>query len=178
MFETFTSIIWLFLPAVFANMAPVLFNRVNFLNYSIDSVFNTKRKVLFGKNKTFRGFFFGILSSISIMYIQTLLNPYFNIPLLISYDKTNILALGILLGFGALCGDLIESYFKRRRGTESGKSWVPFDQIDWILGALFFSSILVKFHLEDIIIVIIFFDMLHPITNLAGYFLGLKKNKF
>ena len=41
--------------------------------------------------------------------------------------------------FGALIGDIIESFFKRRLGKNRGEDWIPFDQLDFILGALFFS---------------------------------------
>ena len=41
--------------------------------------------------------------------------------------------------FGALLGDIIESFFKRRIGKKRGEDWIPFDQIDFILGVFFFS---------------------------------------
>jgi len=41
--------------------------------------------------------------------------------------------------FGALIGDIVESFFKRRIGKVRGQDWIPFDQLDFILGALFFS---------------------------------------
>ena len=44
--------------------------------------------------------------------------------------------------FGALIGDIIESFFKRRVGIERGKNWIPFDQLDFILGVLFFSFVM------------------------------------
>jgi len=46
------------------------------------------------------------------------------------------------LCFGALLGDIIESFFKRRIGKQRGEDWIPFDQIDFILGALFFSFLM------------------------------------
>ena len=42
---------------------------------------------------------------------------------------------------GALLGDIIESFFKRRIGKSRGENWIPFDQIDFILGVLFFTFI-------------------------------------
>ena len=44
--------------------------------------------------------------------------------------------------FGALGGDVIESFFKRRAGRNRGEDWIPFDQIDFILGVLFFSFLM------------------------------------
>jgi len=44
--------------------------------------------------------------------------------------------------FGALIGDIIKSFFKRRIGKKRGQDWIPFDQIDFILGVLFFSFLM------------------------------------
>ena len=44
--------------------------------------------------------------------------------------------------FGALFGDIIESFFKRRMGRNRGEDWIPFDQLDFILGVLFFSFLI------------------------------------
>lgn len=46
------------------------------------------------------------------------------------------------LCFGALLGDVIESFFKRRIGKDRGQDWVPFDQIDFLLGALGLSLLI------------------------------------
>ena len=43
------------------------------------------------------------------------------------------------LCFGALVGDIIESFFKRRIGKDRGQDWIPFDQLDFLVGALLFS---------------------------------------
>jgi len=40
------------------------------------------------------------------------------------------------LCFGALLGDMMESFFKRRIGRDRGQDWIPFDQLDFIVGAL------------------------------------------
>jgi len=47
--------------------------------------------------------------------------------------------------FGALLGDIVESFFKRRKGIERGKDWIPFDQLDFIIGVLFLSFIISGF---------------------------------
>jgi len=47
-------------------------------------------------------------------------------------------------------GDIIESFFKRRIGKKRGESWVPFDQLDFILGVLLFSFLMSSFlHVFD-----------------------------
>jgi len=42
---------------------------------------------------------------------------------------------------GALLGDIVESFFKRRMGKERGEDWIPFDQLDFVVGALLLSFI-------------------------------------
>ena len=83
-----------------------------------------------------------------------------------------------MLGFGALFGDSVKSFFKRQLNIKPGKSWIPFDQVDWIIGAILFSIFYVALSLYDVIFAIIIFGVLHPIVNLIGYFLKIKKNKF
>ena len=58
------GIIFLFLPAGIANASPVLFKRVQFLNYPVCEKF-------LGNHKTWRGLFFGILMATLVVFIQT-----------------------------------------------------------------------------------------------------------
>ena len=167
----------LFLPAGLANMAPVLVKRIPFLNYPIDGNLKFRGKPLLGKNKTYRGLLAGIVFATIAVYIETLLYPYIQTYSIIDYSTVNIFLLGFLLGFGALFGDLVESFFKRQSGIKSGESWLIFDQIDWILSAIIFSSFVVEISATLILVSIIFFGALHPIINLIGYLLKLKKNK-
>ena len=51
-------------------------------------------------------------------------------------------AFGAWLGLCALLGDLLKSFFKRRLTIAPGRPWIPFDEIDWVAGALFGISFL------------------------------------
>lgn len=172
------SVFWFFLPAGIANMAPSLFARLPFLETPID--FNKKLdgKPIFGPHKTYRGFLVGIVFAILTVYLQKWLQPHLENYSLVDYGSINILQLGFLLGFGALFGDLIKSFFKRSVDIPSGHSWVPFDQIDWILGAILFSALIVDFKPSEIVAAIILFGLLHPLVNLTGYALKVKNNRF
>jgi len=59
-------------------------------------------------------------------------------------DYSNWLLFGFLMGFGALLGDMTKSFFKRRLGYAPGKPFIPFDQLDFVVGALLFTYPLVK----------------------------------
>lgn len=166
------QVVIFFLPAGIANIAPVLVKNINFLNKPISDK-------LFGSHKTYRGFFFGILAALIIAYMGYLFLPL--IPadyLIINYSSINLFFLGFLLGFGALLGDLVKSFFKRRFEIKPGASWILFDQLDYIAGAILFSGIYVSLPGKSYLVALVIFGLLHPIVNYAGYLLGLKKNKF
>lgn len=172
--------LYLILPGIFANMAPVLFKRINFLNYPVDFNKKINGKPIFGSHKTFRGFFFGILLAILISLIQRKLyaHEYFKNISLINYFDVNISLLGFLIGFGVLFGDLVKSFFKRRLNIKPGERWFPFDQIDSLIGGLIFVSFIYLPPLEIILILIIMTITLSVITNYLGYRLGFKETKW
>ena len=129
-------------PVFVANMAPVIFQFIPFLNQPIDAGRSYKGARVLGKGKTWRGLILGTLSAIAIVYIQRALFSYdlFHQISLVDYSSVNWVLLGFLLGFGALLGDIVKSFFKRRLKVKSGQPWVPFDQIDFIIGAGLFCS--------------------------------------
>jgi CDP-2,3-bis-(O-geranylgeranyl)-sn-glycerol synthase len=165
-------------PAGVANMSPVLFKWLPVLNKPVDFGKTFGGKPLFGKNKTYRGFLVGILMAILVVYLEKILYNFLAPYSIVDYSQINIFWLGFLLGFGALFGDLIESFMKRQKGVAPGKSWAPFDQIDWVLGALIFVHLYFPIGLSIWITALIIFGLLHPVINLIGYYLGIKKNKF
>ena len=85
------------------------------------------------------------------------------------------------LSFGALVGDMVESFLKRRLGRRRGEPWPVADQIDFLLGALLFSFIISRewfmsnFTPYRILFLLIFTPLIHLATNLLAYVLKLKK---
>ena len=135
--------LWYLLPAIFANIAPIFARNIFKEKFDTPVDLNKKfrGKRLFGRTKTYRGFVFGILAGILGAYIQRYYYSYPNIQTIsyIDYSTVNIYLLGFLMGFGGLFGDLIKSFFKRRLNIKSSRSWIPFDQIDFGIGALIFA---------------------------------------
>lgn len=124
---------------------------------------------ILGKGKTVEGTLTGIIcGSISGLLI-TIFFPYSNelVP--------NYFALAVLLSIGAIVGDLIKSFFKRRFGIKSGQKWVIADQLDFILGGLIFSSLITPppTWLVAILLIVTFF--IHLWSNFFAHKLGLKK---
>lgn len=168
------QLIYFMLPAYLANLTPALFK--NFLkNWNTPLDFNKKLhgKPILGINKTIKGTIIGISFAILTAYLQYKLHP--NALSLIDYQ--NWLAIGFLQGFGALFGDALKSFFKRRFGIKPGKSWMPFDQTDYSIGALAFTSIIFFPGWANAILIVIVSAILHILANLVGYVLGIKKTK-
>lgn len=171
------QVFWLFLPAGVANMAPVLFRWIPIVDVPVDFGFSLHGERIFGQHKTYRGFVAGILSATAIVYFQKIVYPSASPFALLDYSQVNIWLLGFILGGGALFGDLIKSFFKRRFHIADGKSWVPFDQIDWIVGAMLASSFVVTLDYKAVFMAIAIFGILHPIVNVAGYYTGFRAGK-
>lgn len=178
MIDLMIKCFWFLLPAYFANMAPVIVKKLKFLNFPID--FNAKigNKPVLGRNKTFRGLFFGVMFAILIAYIQSIFynKGVFNEVFIVDYS--NWLLLGFLMGFGAIIGDSFKSFFKRRLGYEPGQRFIPFDQTDFVIGALIFTYFIAKPDLEFIITALLLSFVLHIIVNHISFYTGIRKEKW
>lgn len=162
------KIIYIFLPSAFANMSPVIFSRINFLNFPIN-------KKLFGENKTYRGLFFGTILSIIIVFLQRISSALFYKIEILNYNEINFFIFGFLMGIGALLGDLLKSFIKRRLKIPAGKPLPVFDQIDWIIGCLIILNFYTKLTIGFIISSILVLGILHFLINIISYKLKIRK---
>ena len=169
---------YLMLPAYFANMAPVIVKKINFLKYPVDFGKKLNNKPIFGKNKTFRGFFFGILFSIVISYLQHIGYSKEFFKTLSFFDYSGWLLFGFLMGFGALSGDLMKSFFKRRFGILPGKKFIPFDQTDFVIGAMIFIIPVFGFDWKIFLVSLFLSLILHIITNHLAFCLKIRSEKW
>lgn len=134
-------------------------------------------KRLLGDHKTIRGLVAGIIVGVITVYLQILLFNYFKFfrdVSLFNYNQINPVLLGFLSAFGALFGDALKSFFKRQLSIPSGKSWVPFDQVDYILGGILFTAMYIRFDLKTYIILFVMWFILHPLSTFIGWLLRLK----
>ncbi|MDX9970478.1 MAG: CDP-archaeol synthase [Candidatus Gracilibacteria bacterium] len=162
---------YLFLPAYFANMCPVI---AASLKLPLGHPINEK---IFGSHKTYRGFIGGFVGALLILIIQTFLfkNGYFVSVSILEYSFSNIPLYAFVFGVGALTGDIVKSFFKRLLKIKPGAPFIPFDQIDFILGAFIFSLIFFQIPLKNLVAALLITPFLHLLTNVIAYFLGLKK---
>ena len=175
MFQFIIKVFWFFLPAAFANMSPIVFRSIPFLDTPVDFGRSLGGKRIFGDHKTWRGLFFGIIAAGIVFFFQIKFFGTMKSYSLIDYAHANVFWGGLLLGAGALLGDLLKSFFKRRFNIAPGHDFALYDQIDWILGAYFFSLFLLPFNLEILIVSLIMFGFLHELVNIVAYFLKIRQ---
>lgn len=178
--EFIVSTLYLFLPAYVANMAPVVATRLNlfsFLDKPLDGSTKDTERPLLGINKTYRGFVAGLISSIFVAYVQLFLkNKHIFINTDFDITSKNFWIWGAILGFGALMGDLVKSFFKRRFGIPPGKRWIPWDQLDMVFGGLIFGSLMYSFSWQQVGVLIILSPFLILVVNLVSFYLKIKKD--
>ena len=147
--------IYYYLPAYFANGMPIVFGGglpIDFYKKWPDG------RRIFGDGKTFRGLLFGIgIGTLAIGLIQ------------------NNVALAFFMSVGAMAGDLIKSFAKRRLGYKDGEKFFPWDQIDFLFGATILSSLIQLPPLKFVIVIFILSPIIHLLANKGSYVLGLKK---
>lgn len=148
-------------PAYCANAVPVLVG--GGLPLDFGKIFFDGRPI-FGKNKTFKGFFLGLFIGTIVGVIEAIFfaeyPTYF----------------GFLLSLGGLLGDLAGAFLKRRIGLAPGELLPVVDQIDFIIGAFLFSLPFNVLSLELALTVLLITPPLHIITNFAAYKMGFKSN--
>ncbi|MFH1657635.1 MAG: CDP-archaeol synthase [bacterium] len=174
------SCVYFFLPAYFTNMAPPLAGRINILAIPVDFGKKLGGKPILGSHKTWRGVLFGLMTGISVAYCQLWL---YQLPVIrkisfFDYSEVNILALGFLLSAGVLFGDMLFSFFKRRLNLIPGQPWLPFDQIDYVVGAFLFLTPYLALDITIWLTIFVLSFFLHIIFNRLGYWIGLHNSKW
>jgi CDP-2,3-bis-(O-geranylgeranyl)-sn-glycerol synthase len=147
-------------PAYCANGAPVIGGGGKPMDFGKNFI---DKKRIFGTNKTFRGFFFGLAIGTGVGIIEVLI---FHYPILFSF----------LSPLGALLGDLTGAFIKRRLNIAPGGLLPIIDQIDFVIGALLFSIPLAMITWQLALAVILLTPPIHLFTNFIAFKLKLKKN--
>jgi CDP-2,3-bis-(O-geranylgeranyl)-sn-glycerol synthase len=162
--EIFNALYYIF-PAYCANGAPVLFGGGQPID---DGRLFWDGKPLFGSHKTVRGFIFGLLIGTFVGWVQEALAPSVGLP-------RGSTVLGFVLSLGALMGDLLGSFIKRRMNLKPGAQLPVSDQIDFVLVALLFGLFVQPASPIAALIVIVLTGPLHLFVNFLSYLLRLKK---
>jgi CDP-2,3-bis-(O-geranylgeranyl)-sn-glycerol synthase len=175
MLELIVKTIWLLLPAYTPNNFAVLFGGgkpLDFGKHFIDG------KRILGDGKTIRGFIAGVFGGVFTAHIQLAIEKIFRFSVYSSLDYSSFIQIVFLLSFGAMFGDAIGSFVKRRFGVERGKSFPILDQLTFLITAYLLASRCYAFYrlfTWDVIVTgIVITPVLHLAINVLAYKLGLK----
>ncbi|MBL1432050.1 MAG: CDP-archaeol synthase [Gammaproteobacteria bacterium] len=113
-------------------------------------------KPLFGSSKTVRGI-------IASLFFTAALAPVFGLPV----------STGITLALGAMLGDLLSSFIKRRLNIESSEMAMGLDQVPESLIPLLFIQSQFSLGIDAIILIVILFFLLGIILSRVFFKLGL-----
>ncbi|MGC8975069.1 MAG: CDP-2,3-bis-(O-geranylgeranyl)-sn-glycerol synthase [Thermoprotei archaeon] len=173
--EYLLRVVLLYLPAMTANAVPLICRKYVFKNpHPIDFKINFyDGKRLLGDNKSIEGFVSGVVAGALVglvygYYMRSQLREW--------------IIYGLLSGTGAMSGDLINSFIKRRLGMKPGQPFIPLDQISFIVGATLFIklsgvdlAVNQVLSLSDFLSGLLLAGILHPLTNYVAYLAGIKE---
>ena len=143
------------------------------------------RRIL-GASKSWSGFLFGSFIAALVGFLEAwliLLAPP-SLQIVPAYGPSVLAATPVvlLLSVGAMSGDAVGSFLKRRLDLASGTRVVLLDQLPMVavpilVGALLFPWVFVPtfFTLEALLWLLLFTLVLHTLFNWIGFKAGLKK---
>ncbi len=161
--------LWLIIPAYCANLFPVLMKGkipIDFKKKFVDG------HRLLGDGKTLEGFFSGIIFGSLMGILQIYLQPFMGQFYVFQFQHSLLTV--ILLSSGAIVGDLIGSFVKRRFGLERGAPTPILDQLDFLIFSLAVVSIIISIEFSWVIFLLIITPLLHYSSNLFAFMLKLK----
>jgi CDP-2,3-bis-(O-geranylgeranyl)-sn-glycerol synthase len=166
---------WAMVPAYVPNNAAVLAGG----GRPIDGGREWRGARVLGDGKTWRGTAVGTLVGVMLALALNAANGPASAALGVDLPTFSLPA-AFALAFGAMCGDIGASFLKRRSGRERGAAFPGLDQLDFVIGALLFVLVvdtvwtLDTFTLPVLAAVLVMTPVLHVVTNVGAYALGLK----
>lgn len=158
------TLLYLMAPAYAANMAPPLLLFWHGWNRPLHAR-------LLGTHKTVLGVFVGVAAALLVSALQARVQ----LPCArLDYGRWGLLP-GLAMGLGALGGDALKSFFKRRLGIAAGQPWPPFDQLDFVAGSLLLAAPLVHLSLREVVLIAALSFLADLLVNRLSYRLGIKR---
>ena len=117
---------------------------------------------IFGSHKTLRGLLAGIIAGSLVGLGESFVDP-------------RLALAGFAISLGAVSGDLLGAFVKRRLSVKPGGPLPILDQLDFVLGGLLLSFPFLPMSLVSVLIVVLVTPPIHLGTNLGAYLLGIKK---
>lgn len=149
-------------PAYLANMAPPFARYWRGWNRPI-------HERLLGSHKTAVGAMLGVVVGVLTTAAQAAIHAPIG---LVDYAYWPLLGLGF--GVGAMAGDCLKSLLKRRLGVAAGASWVPFDQLDFPVGALVLVGYWASLSWLDVLLILAVTFIGDLAVNRIAFRMGIK----
>lgn len=162
MISRIARLVYLMAPAYIANMTPPFVRFWPGWNRPISERW-------LGAHKTVLGVVAGVVTALLVSLVQARLAWAGS---LMDYSRWPLL--GVLLGMGAMGGDLMKSFFKRRRGIPAGARWVPADQLDFVAGALILIQPIARLSWADVSLVCAVTFVGDVAVNQVAFRLGIR----
>src|SRR3989344_454860 len=158
--------LWFILPAYTANSFPVISKGKHPLDFHVFLGANR----LLGDGKTIEGSATGVAFGTLTGTLQILLQPY--VP---DNFVTMTAELAFLLAFGAIAGDIVGAFIKRRLGIARGASAPLLDQLDFLVVSLALSPLIISMPYEIYAVLFLITPVVHLSANIISHFLKLKE---
>jgi CDP-2,3-bis-(O-geranylgeranyl)-sn-glycerol synthase len=153
--------VYIAIPTYVANSTPVLLGG----GIPIDRGGNfIDGRRIFGNNKTVKGFASGLV-----------LGTLAAVGEAAFFANQSLFLVGIVASLGALLGDLIGAFVKRRLDIAPGNPLPIVDQLDFILGAIILAFPLLPVSAGAFLILLVATIPIHLLANAVAYLLGLKR---
>lgn len=169
--EMIARILLLIAPMYFANSCALVFGggrtMLDFGKNFYDG------RPIFGAGKTLRGLVAGVCAGTTVAFLVATIFPAQT--LLLVKDSWEYVSLGFLVSLGAILGDLVKSFFKRRAGISQGKDLLLVDQLDFVAGGIMLGLAYYKPTWAEIAVIAALTVIVHRASNLAAFKLHLKK---
>jgi CDP-2,3-bis-(O-geranylgeranyl)-sn-glycerol synthase len=184
-FAAALAVLWLLLPAYIANAFATL-PKGRGPPMDLGRVWPRDGRRLLGPSKTWAGFLvagfgalpFGLLEA----WLILLAPPSLRLVPVLAPSVEATIPLAALLTFGAMIGDAVGSFVKRRLDRPSGTRTLLLDQLPFVLvpigiGVVLYPAVFVTTFgsVEAIVWLLVYTLGLHALFNYIGYWVGLKK---
>jgi len=180
--------LYLFAPILLASGLSAFVLRYDLwrgLRRPIDGGRSWHGKRVFGDSKTWRGLVVAMIGCIAGAGVQkVVLSDYLASIALVDYSQLDVVLFGAAMGFGAIAGELPNSFIKRRLGIAPGKTttgplavlFYIWDQVDLLIGAW---PLVLGWVCPRIEVVVASFALaltIHPIVSLVGFLIGARRS--
>jgi CDP-2,3-bis-(O-geranylgeranyl)-sn-glycerol synthase len=168
--------LWAMLPAYVPNNAAVLAGG----GAPIDGGREWNGRRVLGDGKTWRGTAVGTAVGVLVALGLNAVRPAAVDLLGVALPPAFTPAAAVALSLGAMLGDILASFLKRRLDRQRGASVPGLDQLDFVVVSLVLAALVAPtwfgaaFPLQVIVAVLVLTPALHLGTNAIAYALGLK----